>query len=314
MEYAAVARARARAPRFWSIRLARMWQRGRVRIVVLALLPATVALTGGWLWLRHSALVSVEHVRVSGLRGTPDGQGARIEMALDQAARGMSTLDVSEARLRAAVAGFPIVRSVRARASFPHGLRIDVSERRAVAALELAGTRTAVAADGAVLGAAYLSSGLPVVKAATGQVAASHAVAATGGELGGGGARVSDGRLVRELAVLGAAPRALAKLIERAYTGPEGLTLALQGGVLAYFGNALRMHAKWIALVRVLADPSSAGALYVDVRLPERAAAGFAPGTRPALTSEAGQAEQAPVAAPATQAELAAGLEAAVGG
>jgi cell division protein FtsQ len=303
------AHTRARVPRFWSIRLARIWQRRRVRIAVIALIPACALLAGGWVWLRHSSLVSVEHVRVTGVEGMPNGQGARVEAALEEAARGMSTLDVSTARLQAAVAAFPIVRSVKAQASFPHGLRIEVSEQPPVAALALAGTRTAAAADGVVLGAAYLSSGLPVVSAgrvAQGSDAAQSQPLAAGGH-------VTDGPLLQELSVLGAAPGPLAKLIERAYIGPEGLTVALKGGVLAYFGNGELPHAKWISLVRVLADPSSAGAIYVDVRLPERPAAGFAPGTKPTTSGEAGAAEQAPVAAPATEAELAASLESDVG-
>jgi cell division protein FtsQ len=301
---------RARVPRFWSIRLARIWQRRRVRLAAIALIPACALLAGGWVWLRHSSLVSVEHVRVTGVEGLPNGQGARVRVALTEAARGMSTLDVSTARLRAAVAAFPVVRSVKAQASFPHGLRIVVAQQPPVAALAGTGTPTAVAADGVVLGAAYLSSGLPVVSAgragASGDAVQSQPTA-TGGHL-------TDESLLQELSVLGAAPGPLAKLIERAYTGPEGLTVALKGGVLAYFGNGERPHAKWISLVRVLADSSSAGAIYVDVRLPERPAAGFAPGTKPTTSGETGAAEQPPVAAPATEAELAASLESDVGG
>ena len=64
-----------------------------------------------------------------------------------------------------------------------------------------------------------------------------------------------------------------------------GLTLVLRRNLLVYFGDDSRPHAKWLSLARVLADPSSAGASYIDVRLPERPAAGFAPGAMPALSS-----------------------------
>ena len=50
----------------------------------------------------------------------------------------------------------------------------------------------------------------------------------------------------------------------------------MRNGLLVYFGDATRPHAKWLSLARVLADPSSAGATYIDVRVPERPAAGFA--------------------------------------
>ncbi len=97
------------------------------------------------------------------------------------------------------------------------------------------------------------------------------------------------------------------------YSGPKGLTVTLRGDLLAYFGDATRPHAKWLSLARVLADPSSAGAAYIDVRLPERPAAGFAPGTvRPDASST--ETESTGTSDPNTAAELASGLDAAVGG
>jgi cell division protein FtsQ len=221
-------------------------------------------LGGGWMWLRHSSFVSVQHVRVSGVHGA---EAAAIEAALVGAARRMSTLDVKPRALRAAVAGFPVVSGVRATASFPHGLSIHVIEQPPVAALLAAGTRTAVAADGVVLGPALLSSGLPTL---------------TGSSAPATGARVGDGGLLAALTVLGAAPEPFAKVVARVFSGPSGLTVAMRNGLLAYFGDATRPHAKWLSLARVLADSSSAGASYVDVRVPEHPAAGFPSGTPPA--------------------------------
>ena len=216
----------------------------------------------------------------------------------------MSTLAVNPAALRAAVAEYPIVRSVRARASFPHGLRVEVVEQPPVAALAFGGARTAVAADGVVLGPSYLSSSLPLLSA--GKADATGALPVVGQSVG-------SGYLLQALTVMGAAPPALVPAVTHLYFGPQGLTAVLRGGLLAYFGDATRPHAKWLSLVRVLADPSSAGAAYIDVRLPERPAAGFAPGTtRPdASTTET---EPSSASNPATAAELAAGLEAAVAG
>ena len=76
--------------------------------------------------------------------------------------------------------------------------------------------------------------------------------------------------------------------VARAYSGPRGLTLQMRDGLLVYFGDASRPHAKWLSLESVLADPSSAGAQYVDLRLPEHPAAGFAAGTAPAGSFPAG--------------------------
>jgi len=276
----------------------------RVRIALLAVLATLPLLAGGWLWLRDSSLVSVEHVRVSGLHG-PEARA--IETALAGAAGHMSTLDVHPAALRAAVASFPVVRTVHAIPSFPHGLQIEVIEQPPVAALTIGGTRTAVAADGVVLGSALLSSSLPALS--DGQGAAERSAV---GQLVG--QHVKGQNLLAELAVLGAAPAPLERVTMRVFTSPggQGLTVAMRGGLLVYFGDAARPHAKWTALARVLADPSSAGASYIDVRLPERPAAGFSAGSAPSASavSTTGQASTPE----STVSALAEGLTAITGG
>ena len=289
--------------------IAFVWRRRRLQIALIAVLFAIPLLGGGWWLARHSSLSAVEHVQVSGLVAVHGTDAAAIESALRNTADGMSTLGVNPVALRAAVARYPIVRSVRAHASFPHGLRIEVIEQRPVAALVENGARTAVAADGVVLGPGYLSSTLPLLNAAepgAGTAAATGALPATG-------TSVHGSTLVQALSILGAAPRSLLRTVTRVYSGPKGLTAALRSGLLAYFGDGTRPHAKWIALTRVLADPSSAGAVYIDVRLPERPAAGFAPGTvRPGVSST--ETESSSGSDPATAAELSASLDAAVGG
>jgi cell division protein FtsQ len=283
-----------------------VWARRRLRIALLAVLIAGLLLGGSWQLLRHSSLTAVEHVQVRGLVAVHGADTAAIETALTGAAHRMSTLAVNPAALRAAVAPYPIVRSVSAHAGFPHGLRIEVVERPPVAALVVGGVRTAVAADGVVLGAGFLSNSLPLVSPGKAVSAATTALPAAGGSVRGAS-------LLGALAVLGVAPAPLAHAVTRVYSGPKGLTVALRGGLLAYFGDATRPHAKWLSLARVLADPGSAGAAYIDVRLPERPAAGFAPGTtRPDASST--ELESSGAADPNTAAELASGLDAAVGG
>jgi cell division protein FtsQ len=268
----------------------------RLRIALLAVLVALPLLAGGWLLLRKSSFTAVEHVRVSGLHGP---QAKAIETALTGAAEHMSTLDVRPAALRAAVASFPVVQSVKAIPSFPHGLRIEVIEQLPVAALTVNGARTAVAADGVVLGPALLSSSLPALNGYYEPLP---------------GQRVQGPNLLAALTVLGAAPEPLAKLATRVFTssGGQGLTVAMRSGLLVYFGDASRPHAKWLSLARVLADPSSAGASYIDVRLPERPAAGFAAGVTPP-ESTASTAVQT-TTPESTVAALAAGLKATAGG
>jgi cell division protein FtsQ len=277
------------------LRLLRAHRRLRLAFVVLAL--AVPLLAGGWLWLRDSSLVSVQRVQISGVRGP---EAAAIDAALSRAARGMTTLNVRTAALRAAVAPFPVVREIQTSARVPHGLRIRVIEQLPVAALVVAGERTAVAADGVVLGPALLSGKLPAVSGTAIALAGHH---------------LRNASLLAELTVLGAAPAPIAAAVKQVFTGARGLTMLMRNGLLAYFGDASRPHAKWISLLRVLADPSSAGASNVDVRVPERPAAGFPSGTAPPFSTASGAAagEAGPTTPEGTAAALAAGLASVLG-
>ncbi len=241
---------------------AALWRRRRLRIALLVAAGALALAVGSWQLLRHSSLAAVEHVRIEGARGA---QAAQIDAALQRAARGMNTLDVRRGALLAAVSQFPVVRDLRVRASFPHGLRIEVIEQPPVAILMAGGVRTAVAADGVVLGQGSIAGSLPSVHMA--------------GIAPLPGARVAGAGTRAELSVLGAVPPTLLGWVQRVFSGPEGLTVRMRDGLEIYFGNATRPHAKWLAAARVLADPSSAGATYLDVRLPERPAAGSSAGS-----------------------------------
>jgi cell division protein FtsQ len=269
-----------------------LWRRRWSRIALLATAVALPLLGGGWLWLRNSSFVAVQRVEITGVHGV---DAAVIDAALRAAARRESTLDASTAALSSAVAGFPVVREVSAVPRFPHSLEVHVVEQLPVAALLVGGSRTAVAADGVVLGPSLLSSALPVV-AASFEPSVGRAV------------RGPDVRAA--LAVLGAAPGPLARLVERAFEGPKGLTVAMRNGLLVYFGNATRPRAKWLSLARVLADSSSSGASYVDVRLPGRPAAGFPAGVTPpdAGTAAATGSSEPGATVESTVASLAAGL------
>jgi cell division protein FtsQ len=136
-------------------------RRRRTRIALVVVVIALPLLGGGWLWLRNSSLVAVKRVHIAGVHG-PEARA--IEAALRRAGGRMSTLNLHPSALRAAVAPFRVVREVRATPSFPHALEIRVVERPPVAALSVAGAKTAVAADGVVLGPAWLSPALPALE------------------------------------------------------------------------------------------------------------------------------------------------------
>lgn len=255
----------------------------RRRLVVVLLFAALLG--GAWLGVRDSSLVAVRQVQVRGLRGP---EAPALTAALIAAARRQSTLHLRSDALMAAVSQNRLVRTVALHPIFPHGLRITVSERWPVAALTDGSISVAAAADGTVLGARALLPALAQVRVVP---------------LPRG--RVLDARVRDYLTVLGAVPAALAHRVVRVYASGRGVTLAMRNGLLIFFGDAVRPHAKWLAAARVLADPGSGAAQYIDVRLPERPAAftgagAGTPGTGAAATGQ-------PSATDPTAAALAAG-------
>jgi cell division protein FtsQ len=227
----------------------------RVAIVV----PVTVALlaAGYFLYLRDSSLVAVDEVKVEGVRS---GQREQIVAALTAAGEEMTTLHVRTGELEAAVASFPTVESVRADASFPHGLTIEVIERPPATVARADGRALPVAADGTLLTGVSPDEDLPALE--LDQLPPS-------GRL--------TGEPLEQALVAGAAPDELRPLIsEVAYTKDYGVAVTMRGGIPIRFGTGARAGAKWDAAAAVLADPKLDALCYVDVRVPERPAGGCA--------------------------------------
>ena len=254
----------------------------RVPIVLCVLL---VALGGAFLLLRDSSMFAVREVAVRGASG-PDAP--KVESALRQAARGMTTLAVDTGELRRAVEAYPTVKGVEVDRSLPHGMTVTVVEKRPVAVVVRGGKRVPVAADGRLLQGATPPDDLPAL-----DVPAVR------------GSRISDARGRKLVAFAAAAPEALRRRGERALIGGKGLEMELDRGPELYFGTPDQLPDKWQAVARVLADPSAEGATYIDVRVPERAAAGgLAPLVDPEDPSAVpGQTPVAPAPEPEVPAE-----------
>jgi cell division protein FtsQ len=223
--------------------------KGFAAVIVLAGL-----LAGGWLWARDSSFVGVTEVRVTGATTSDE---PRIRAALESAAREMTTLHVREDVLHDAVARYPSVAGLEIDSDFPHRLSVTVLEHRPVAALEIDGRRTPVSGGGIVLNGVEADDDLPSIRRR--QVPAE---------------RVDDPRTQAALAVAAAAPEPLLTRSERLWWGPDGLTMDLRDGPPLVFGTRDDAAAKWAAAARVLAEPSAAGATYLDLRVPGRVAAG----------------------------------------
>jgi cell division protein FtsQ len=248
-------------------------------------LAVTALLIVGLLWARDSSLVAVRHVEVVGLSGP---ETARVTRQLESAARDMTTLHVRGDQLRSVVAPYPVVKDLRVSTDFPHGLKITVVENTPVAVVTVDGAKTPVAGDGKLLRGADQRA-LPAVPM----------------RVSPGGDHVADQSARGAIAALAAAPSALRARVIRATTSKaEGLTLTLQSGPELRFGGADRLAAKWAAAAAVLASADSRGATYLDLRYPERPAAGGledpALQQDPEAVNQADPAETTTSATPAT--------------
>jgi cell division protein FtsQ len=218
-------------------------------------LAVTALLIAGLLWLRDSSLVAVQKVTVTGLSGP---ETARVTRQLETAARDMTTLHVRGDQLRSVVEPYPVVKDLRVSTDFPHGMRITVVENTPVAAVIVDGAKTPVSADGTLLRGADQRD-LPVVP-----LRASP-----------GGDRVGDRTARAAIAALAAAPTALrARATRASTTRADGLRITLNNGPELRFGGADRLAAKWAAAAAVLSSEDARGATYLDLRYPERPAAG----------------------------------------
>jgi cell division protein FtsQ len=228
----------------------RAFLRGFVAVTLLA-----VVIGGGWLWMRDSGIARVTDVRVT---GATTSEESAIRAALDSAAREMTTLHVRRKLLHDAVAPYTSVAGLRVSTDFPHEMSIEVLEHRPVAALEIAGRRIPVSGNGLVLRGVAADRDLPSIKRPNTPP----------------DGRVTDARTRAELAVAAAAPQELLSRSERVWWGPRGLTVDLSDGPPLYFGTGDDARLKWAGAARVLAEPSAAGATYLDLRVPGRVGAG----------------------------------------
>lgn len=242
-----------------------------------------IALAGAYLLLRDSSVFEVRDVAVQGASG-PDAP--KVEQALKSAARDMTTLNVDAGELRDAARQYPTVKDVVVDRDLPHGVTLTVREKRPVAVIDHNGRKVPLAADGRLLQGATPPDDLP-------QLSLERVV----------GTQVTDKRGRQLVELVAAAPTALRRrALTAQITGEHGLTLKMDEGPDLYFGTPSDLQAKWKAASRVLADPTAEGATYVDVRVPERAAAGgLTPLTDPeATTDEQGAPQEVPAQTPAS--------------
>jgi cell division protein FtsQ len=248
----------------------------------LALAVLVAIGVGGWVWLRDSSFVAVRDVQVTGITAS---EGDRVRAALEDSARQMTTLNVREDILHSAVQPYSSVAKLNVKTDFPHTLSIQVVEQQPVAALAAdSKRRVPVTGAGVVLRGVTAGRDLP-------SVTLEHLPA---------GSKITDTKLLRALAVAGAAPPALRRKTEEFDYDDRGVIAFMNGGPDLIFGTDDDADAKWVAAARVLAETSAAGATYLDLRVPGRVAAGgLAPvETEPTETNPQPEAENSPTLDP----------------
>jgi cell division septal protein FtsQ len=241
-------------------------------LIILGVLAATYQL-----WFRNSSFVAVERVTIEGVHGS---EQEAVESALSQAAGDMTTLNVDEDALEAAVAGFPTVVGVDADADFPHDLALLVKERPPVLLATAGGESLPVAGDGTVLPGVDVSD-LKIPSIGVDELPEQ-------GRLSGDALQIAR--------VMGPAPKPLLELVEEiSVGGEEGVQVTLRGGVPVWFGGSDDATAKWDATAAILADPQIDTLTYVDVRVAERPSIG---GAAPAVTESTTDTTAPETAAP----------------
>ena len=225
-------------------------------LIVSAVSLGLVALY--FFWFRDSSFVAVEKVAVEGITGPESSQ---VTEALTEAAQDMTTLNVDERELAAAVSGFPTVVAVQANTDFPHGLEVEVTARPPVLIASDGSSEVPVAGDGTLLrGVSAEGEGLPEV----------------GVESIPAGAKL-DGEPLTFARTAGAAPDPIRALIKDLAVEPgEGIQVTLRGGIPVKFGDPDALEEKWSAVAAILANPQVKTLTHLDVRVPGRPSIGGA--------------------------------------
>lgn len=209
-------------------------------------------------WFRDSSLVAVTDVEVVGVTS---GEGKAIVGELTALGEEMTTLNLDTERIERTALAHPTVKAITIDPNFPHGLRLEITERRPAMLVKAGGEEVPAAADGTVLAGVPLpedAEALPVLEA----------------DEAPGSDRLRGETLEKGL-VLGAAPGPLRPLIDGIDLSKDlGIEVTVRGEIPVRFGTAEDAAAKWDAAAAVLADPKLEAVSYVDVRVPQRPAIG----------------------------------------
>ncbi|MBS1836800.1 MAG: FtsQ-type POTRA domain-containing protein [Actinobacteria bacterium] len=205
----------------------------RRRTIVLGVVAGLLGLVALGVGLLRSPLFAVERVVVTG--ATTIDRSAVI--AASRIHRGDALVDVDAARTRTAVMAMPMVASARVERSWPHEVRISVTEEVPLATFVVGGRQLTVGRGGRILAAASA----PAAPAATASGATASGATASGAASGAGAnlprVVVADGVSTRVPPVGKDLPDALAAVVVVVEQLPPLLAGRLQEVDLAVGGS-----------------------------------------------------------------------------
>jgi len=214
---------------------------------------------GGYAIARETSVFAVERIDVE---GAPPALAAQIRTALAPVV-GESLVSFSRSDADRQLSALPQIASVRYDRDFPHTLHVRVSVEQATAVLRRGSDAWLVAASGRVLAALQPGTYPPLPRiwlAAGAQVTV--------------GLPVPTGDALEVAAALQKA-HLPARVLSVRDDGGGQLVLQLAGGREVRLGDLGNLAVKLAVAAAIL--PHAEGALYVDVSVPTRAVAGYAP-------------------------------------
>lgn len=236
-------------PRFRARRVAVMRAEGRRRLRILLAMLATIATIGAGWSLTRSPVLDVDRVQITGV----EGSDAELIRDLAGVEEGAALLDVDAGSIEARLEGLPWVKEIDVRKEWPNSIIVDVTERRAVAAVPSGTGWARIDAEGVVIGResspdSARIAGLPVISVplsvAVGDV---HLEAAPG------------------LAVVSALTADLGPWVTAVTVNGDRVGLDLVGGAGVTMGPAVRLDDKVTAVRAVLAGVDLACISSIDV-------------------------------------------------
>lgn len=239
-------------PRLRARRVEVARDKGRRRLRHMAALAVVAALVIGAVFATRSPLLDVDAVRVTGSRHA--GVGATLEAAGIAPGRAMTSVDLVAVASR--VERLPWVARADVTRQWPGTVRVQVTERTAVAVAGEGPGSLLVDRDGRILGPPTAGEAWPT----TGPVPAQ-----------GPGGELSPPRrsVVRMLADL---PPALRSEVARGVVTAGGLGVVLHDGIRVRLGDSSRLRAKSAAVEVLLAEADRSTIVTIDVAVPDAAA------------------------------------------